>query len=202
VKARTGHCNDVGRQNDRKNGGRHEHRKTGSGFIVKSSGRPAGRKRPFWDQVNNNLVALISLMLAITSLGYNTWRNEKTEMQRNWRQASFQILVEVGELNQIILMRRYFPEATQIEENQSGEVRGAHSWVSGWGKATMIRDLATVMPEPMPKAGQRLFEAWQEHADDLDNPDNETARETASSELLDAVEYLRNSTVELIGDLS
>jgi len=187
---------------DGKNGGRHEHRKTGSGFIVKSSGRPADAKRPFWDQVNNNLVALISLMLAITSLGYNTWRNEKTELQRNWRQAAFQILIEVGELNQIILMRRYFPEATESEENQSGEVRGPHSWVAGWGKATMIRDLTTVMPEPMPEAGQQLFETWQEHADDLDNPDDETARDTASSDLLDAVEYLRESTVELIGELS
>lgn len=52
--------------------------------------------------------ALISLALAAISPGYNTWRNETTEMQRNWRQASFQVLIEVGELNQIVLYRRYF----------------------------------------------------------------------------------------------
>ncbi|HKL51502.1 MAG TPA: hypothetical protein VJ908_10065 [Wenzhouxiangellaceae bacterium] len=177
------------------------HRKTPVGLVTRTGLGKRGR-RPFWDQVNNNLVALISLVLAITSLGYNTWRNEKTEIQRNWRQASFQILVEVGELNQIILMRRYFPEVAEDSENRAGEVRSPQTWVAGWGKATMIRDLTTVMPEPMPEAGQRLFETWQEHADDLDDTENEQARETASSELLDAVEHLRSSAVELIGDLS
>lgn len=178
------------------------HRKTRGGLVSRSAGDQRRRRRPFWDQVNNNLVALISLVLAITSLGYNTWRNETTEIQRNWRQASFQILVEVGELNQIILMRRYFPDATKDSENRAGEVRAPQSWVAGWGKATMIRDLSSVMPAPMPEAGQRLFETWQEHAGDLDDTEDEEARETASKELLDAVEQLRSSTVELISDLS
>lgn len=177
-------------------------RKTRGTLISRSTGLKGTGRRPFWNQVNNNLVALISLVLAITSLGYNTWRNEKTEIQRNWRQASFQILVEIGELNQIILMRRYFSEADGNPKNQAGEISSPQTWVAGWGKATMIRDLTTVMPEPMPEAGQRLFETWQEHADDLDNIEDEAARETASSELLDAVEHLRNSTVALIGDLS
>ncbi|MFU8878636.1 MAG: hypothetical protein ACNA7E_10880, partial [Wenzhouxiangellaceae bacterium] len=60
-------------------------------------------RRSFWRQISNHSVALISLFLAASSLGYNTWRNETTEMQRNWRQASFQVLIEVGEINQIVL---------------------------------------------------------------------------------------------------
>jgi len=34
-------------------------------------------------QLRRNIVALISLTIAISSLGYNTWRNEHTEDNRN-----------------------------------------------------------------------------------------------------------------------
>ena len=39
-------------------------------------------------QLRNNSVALISLVVALTSLAYNTWRNERTEHNRNIRTAS------------------------------------------------------------------------------------------------------------------
>lgn len=41
----------------------------------------------FKDQVRSNIVAIISLLLAILGLSYNTWRNEITEHNRNVRQA-------------------------------------------------------------------------------------------------------------------
>jgi hypothetical protein len=37
-------------------------------------------------------VALLSLAIALASLGYNTWRNETTESHRNARQAGFVVL--------------------------------------------------------------------------------------------------------------
>ena len=40
-------------------------------------------------QLRDNAVALISLVVALGSLGYNTWRNERTEHNRNVRK--FQI---------------------------------------------------------------------------------------------------------------
>jgi len=160
-------------------------------------------RKPFWNQVNNNLVALISLVLAISSLGYNTWRNEKTEMQRNWRQASFQILVEVGELNQIILLRRYFSETNSSDaDTDAGGIHDPNRWVSGWGKVTMIRDLSSVMPEPMPTAGRNLFETWQQQAGNLDHQNEPDVRQQAADELLDAVEGLRSKTVTLISELT
>jgi len=36
----------------------------------------------FLEQVRRNSVALISLVVAVTSLSYNTWRNEATEHNR------------------------------------------------------------------------------------------------------------------------
>ncbi len=36
-------------------------------------------------QIHNNAVALIGIVIAVSALAYNTWRNETTEEQRNIR---------------------------------------------------------------------------------------------------------------------
>jgi hypothetical protein len=56
----------------------------------------------FIDQIRRNAVALISLIIAVSSLSYNTWRNEKTEDNRNQRLAAFEVLLKLNELQQVI----------------------------------------------------------------------------------------------------
>jgi hypothetical protein len=56
----------------------------------------------FIDQIRRNAVALISLIIAVSSLSYNTWRNEKTEDNRNQRHAAFEVLLKLNELQQVI----------------------------------------------------------------------------------------------------
>ena len=173
---------------------------------VRRAGGVAWRQTPrlrtrqrLWNQVNRNLVALISLVMAMTSLGYNTWRNETTEVQRNWRQASVRILIEVGELNQVVLMRRYF---VARDAPGAGGPPQPESWVRGWGSATMIRDIASVLPGPLPARGRRLFEAWERHAEALHDPSDAERRDEAASELLEAVEQMRQGTVDLLASLT
>lgn len=50
------------------------------------------------EQLRRNRVALISLVVAITSLSYNTWRNEASEDNRTQRLVSIEILLKIGEL--------------------------------------------------------------------------------------------------------
>ena len=180
------------------------YRRTRGGLTARTTDKPRRTRRRFWDQVNNNLVALISLVLAITSLGYNTWRNETTEVQRNWRDASFQILIEIGELNQIVLMRRYFsnsPGTQSSSSSENGSVPQPESWVRGWGNVTMVRDLSAVMPKPLPEQGRQLFEHWQRHAAMLHDPSDPAARQAAADRLLGSIEQTRITVVELISDL-
>ncbi|MDA3933095.1 MAG: hypothetical protein PF630_02010 [Gammaproteobacteria bacterium] len=54
-------------------------------------------KLGFWRQVYRYRLSLLSLLVALTSLGYNTWRNEATEDHRNIREAGFQVLLQLGE---------------------------------------------------------------------------------------------------------
>ena len=53
-------------------------------------------------QLKRNSVALVSIIIAVSSLSYNTWRNEKTEENRNQRFAAFEVLLKLNELQQVI----------------------------------------------------------------------------------------------------
>ena len=100
-------------------------------------------------QIHRKAVALISLVIAVSSLGYNTWRNETTEAQRNIRHAAFRVLESLGELQEVADYRHYylpFEDAGKTE----GELR-----ISGFGSVAMIRDLMNLMPKPAPEAGER-----------------------------------------------
>jgi hypothetical protein len=48
---------------------------------------------PMLEQILGNALAVISLCVALSALGYNTWRNELTEHKRNIRQAGFEMLL-------------------------------------------------------------------------------------------------------------
>lgn len=52
------------------------------------------------EQLRRNVVPLISLTVAVASLGYNTWRNEASEHNRNQRVMSIEVLRNLGELHQ------------------------------------------------------------------------------------------------------
>jgi len=54
------------------------------------------------NQLRDNMVALISLVIALSALGYTTWRNELTERNRNIRDAGFELLSQIGSLQQMM----------------------------------------------------------------------------------------------------
>ena len=67
------------------------------------------------DQLRRNAGAVISLVIAVSSLRYNTWRTEKTEDNRNQRFAAFEILLKLGELQQVVFHHHY-DKTSQIKE--------------------------------------------------------------------------------------
>jgi hypothetical protein len=108
-------------------------------------------------QLRNNAVALISLVIALSSLGYNTWRNETTEEQRNVRHAAFQVLESLGELQEIVDTRYYYLPFDDAHASE-GESR-----IRGFGTVAMVRDLTGLMPSPADGAGVDLHALWLEH---------------------------------------
>lgn len=150
-------------------------------------------------QIKNNAVALISIFIAISALGYNTWRNETTEEQRNVRHAAFRVLEDLGELQEVVDSRHYYL-AFNREIGSEGELR-----IRGFGSVAMIRDLMMLMPQPGPSAGEALHRVWLKRFADLDQLDDERrhtpAANQAEHELTEAIQQTRVTVLELLRDL-
>lgn len=153
-------------------------------------------RQSFAQQIGRHSVALISLVVAIVSLGYNTWRNETSEIHRNWREAAFQITIETNQLKQFVLYRRYFHDR---QDHALAAAQDADTWIGGWAKATSIRDLTSILPDPLPLHGQAVFEAWQSNAADLDGGGD--AAETAEDRIVTALNDNKDAVLELIDDM-
>lgn len=132
------------------------------------------------EQVRRNIVAIISLVLAILSLSYNTWRNERTEYNRNIRQAGFELLVTLGEVHQIVFFLHY------DQDEDRGNPR------LGWAKVLLINDLSTIMPPSVEAAADSLSTTWG--TDWAVLGDDELAAQRVSR----AVDGVREATIEAL----
>ena len=145
----------------------------------------------FKQQVQRNLVALISVFIAVTSLSYNTWRNEKTELNRNLRQGSFELLLKLGELRELVYHLEY--DRAVIEQTAER---------TGWVTVFIIRDLASVLEDPVPAAAESLFDAWSEHWDELAERDSDGDLVGAGRRAIEAeIDELRDITLEMLQGL-
>lgn len=137
------------------------------------------------EQLRRNFVALVSLAVAVTSLGYNTWRNEASENNRNQRLISIEVLRNLGELQQVVYHRHW---------GMDEEGKGNH--LTGWAIVLSIYDLAMVLESPLPESAEKLKAAWQQHW-------NKLGGETEEHEdpIIDAIEQLRDDVHALLDDL-
>ena len=141
----------------------------------------------FKEQVRRNLVALISLAIAVTSLGYNTWRNEVSEHNRNQRLIAIELLSIVGEMNQAVLEAGYGPEGSA----------GLHRR-KGWALAATINDLAMVAEGDVAPAADGLFETWKTEVVRLRNT---AEKDEATANINAALERVRSATHDVLRSL-
>jgi len=147
------------------------------------------------EQLQRNTVALISLVIAVTSLTYTGWRNETSEHQRSVRLAAFRVLEELGELQEVVLYRAYFAPVNPGRAEQ-GQLR-----VRGYGNVLLIRDLMNVMPEPGPAQAIKLDTLWQEQVNALASGANSETAIAASEVLSGAIDDTRETVGEILSDL-
>lgn len=99
-------------------------------------------------QLRRNTVAIISLVVALTSLGYNSWRNEQSEANRNIREAGIEALLKLGELDRVVFFSHY------ERDRDRGNPR------LGWAYVLTIRDLGSLLPDPAQKTTADLVTVW------------------------------------------
>ena len=135
-------------------------------------------------QLHNNAVALISLFVALGSLGYNTWRNERTEYNRNIRTATFELLGKLSELERVVYLAQYDRDTT------GGNPR------TGWTYVLVIRDLSSLVPAPVPAKAAQLQQVWGENWDGLGRDD-----ENSVNRIDDAIGAARDAALATLRSL-
>ncbi len=138
----------------------------------------------FVEQLRNNSVALISLVVAITALAYNTWRNEQSEENRNIRQAGIAMIQELAGLQQVVLFAGFGPED------------GRGDPTLGWAHVLAIRDFSYAMPESVQANAAALHAAWEDNFEQITEP------ESAQYEIIDnQIDATKTEVLEAIGML-
>lgn len=99
-------------------------------------------------QLRDNLVALVSLLVALSTLAYSAWRHEVTEDNRTQREAAFAMLLTAEELQSVVDFAHY--DGDRMVGNP----------IRGWGKVLYLRDLAVLMPPPVAVRVQAVDVAW------------------------------------------
>ena len=107
------------------------------------------------EQIQRYAVALISLVVALTSLSYNTWRNEQTEANRNIRAAGFEMIIAMADLHEAVFFGHYARQTSTGNEKK------------GWAVVLGLEDLSMVMPVSVQNAAKELHKAWQDGSGNL-----------------------------------
>ena len=129
-------------------------------------------------QLRDNLIALLSLAVALAGFSYTAWRMEHSETNLTTRQAAFQLLIALGQMQELVYRAHYDHDATR------GNPR------SGWVYVMTINDFSATMPVPVQARAAALLVAWRNHWEGLmATPD------TDADAISDALEACRSAVV-------
>jgi len=138
---------------------------------------------PISQQIKTNLVALISLLVALSALGYTAWRQELTEDNRTLRVAAFSMLQTAEELQSVVDFAHY------DDDPKAGNP------IRGWGKVLYVRDLGIIMPPPVQEKARFLQDIWAQNWEAMHQD------ETAALRITQAIESLRAEVRALLVSL-
>lgn len=134
------------------------------------------------DAVRRNLLALISLTVAIASLSYNTWRNDASEANRNQRAAGFAILQELARLQTLT------DHITYDDDPNKGDP------IAGWTHVIYICDLSHLTSPALESEAVRLKNAWANEVGQLED-------EAANRKVSEHIEAMRKTTLDTLSTL-
>lgn len=92
--------------------------------------------------------AIFSVLFALVGFSYNVWRLEATELNNNRREAAFELLLQLAELEQLVYASHY------DQDEVGGNPR------VGWVKVGLIADLSMTGGDGVHRAAQQLRDTW------------------------------------------
>lgn len=98
------------------------------------------------------ITTAISVLVGLVAFSYNVWRMEITENNSNTRTASFEILRELAELEQLIYAAHY----------DNNLVLGNPR--NGWVIVGLVNDLSVLTSGKVETSAQGLKDTWASHS--------------------------------------
>ena len=143
--------------------------------------------------LTKQLLPLLSVIIAVSALLYSTWRSETTEVQRSLRQAGFAVMERMTAFEGHVFVMAYTP----------ADGRMGNEPFMAWAAAREIRDLSSVLPEPIPDAANRVFTSWSGNFSALsgwstERPESVTAARAAADEISDDIQSLREHIITTV----
>lgn len=157
----------------------HDDQANGSGAMPRHDQAPPSALS--WRQ---QWLALFSLAVALFGLGYNTYRNETTERQRNVREAGFYLLQEASELQQLADTRFF------------GRDLSAHNRIAIWSRINTARDIAGLVSASAETRAASLHQTWTLQESAFESGDSDAERRMAA-----AIQALRQEVIETLNRL-
>ncbi|GIU10096.1 MULTISPECIES: hypothetical protein [unclassified Shewanella] len=115
------------------------------------------------------LTAVFSMLFALVGFSYNVWRMEITEYNSNARSASFELLLQLSELESIVYAAYYDKDVIL------GNPR------KGWVKVNLIADLSMITEPELSVAAEKLKLSWQSNWEQL--ADDETSAQAVVTQI-------------------
>jgi hypothetical protein len=134
-------------------------------------------------QANKNLLAIISLVVALSALGYNTYRNELTEENRNVRFAGFSLLQELAKMQQLIDYAHY------DKDTDKGNP------ITGWRHLLYARDMSYLVSAEVMAETEALIQLWGDEWQTVRDDEASNQRVTAGINALR--ELVRKTMISL-----
>ncbi|MGB0894683.1 MAG: hypothetical protein ACPGUD_09775 [Parashewanella sp.] len=126
---------------------------------------------------------IFSIFLSVVGFSYNVWRLEATEMNSTVRTASFEMLKELAQLEQLTYTLHY----DQNEQEASPR--------KGWVKVGLIQDLSPLASSEVSHKAKMLKQTWANNWQEI-----KTSR-AATDNVVTAIENTREQIDLTLNDL-
>jgi len=126
------------------------------------------------------LMVVFSVVFAIVGFSYNVWRMEVTEENDNIRTASFEILLELASLEQLIYAAHY------DKDKVNGSPR------KGWVIVGLVNDLSVLAGDSIQADASTLKLVWSNQWEHINNDVK------AVKQIIEAIDNLRSEIKQVL----
>jgi len=129
------------------------------------------------------ITVLFSLLFALLGFSYNVWRMEVTEENSNTRTASFEMLLVLSSLEQLVYA------AHHDGDDKEGNPR------KGWVMVGLVEDLSVLTTESIKKQAVTLKAVWSNHWSTMAQERN------SADEIVSAIDSVRTEIKQALRSL-